>query len=59
MKAIKRFMDWLAGPSYIKVRCQYCRINIIVPEDEIYDAVQSHIRHPAHRAAQRRREENG
>lgn len=36
------------------VHCYYCNANITAPTNEIVEAIQSHQRHPAHRAAEKR-----
>lgn len=36
--------------------CYYCDTPISAPTDEIFEAVRSHNRHPAHKAAKARKE---
>lgn len=62
IRLIERFELWLrhrAGRMPYTAYCYYCNTPIKAPTDETYEAVASHNRHPAHKAAKARKESRG
>lgn len=39
----------LTHPGHTKIRCYYCKINLIAEDDRIYEVVQEHLESDEHK----------